>query len=156
MRPYPEEVARVIQAGVGAHFAPELRSTYAQAQLAFSALLFMVLQRDFDGIAEDLVRSNRELRALLGEADAALAHVAGDDAAAARASIAALPAPAADVRLSSLRAEYDALRDAFAKLAPLLEPAADDARLAPLREVRARAFAWFAADAKRRSVPVLG
>ena len=156
MRPYPEEVARIIQAGIAAHFAPELRSTYAQAQLAFSALLFMVLQRDFDGIAEDLVRSNRELRALLADADAALAGISGDEAAAARATIAALPPPVSDVRLSSLRAEYDALRAAFATLAPVLEPAADDERLAPLRDLRSRTFAWFAADAKRRSVPVLG
>lgn len=155
MRPYPEEVLRVIQAGIMAHLAPEVRSAYGQAQIAFSMLLFMVVQRDADSAAADLVDANRALRGLLADADAALARVDRDDARAARARLATLPAAPPTLRLSDLRAEHEALRGLLAGLAPLIEPAADDAPLAPLREVRAATFAYLAADAKRRTVPIL-
>ncbi len=155
MRPYPEEVLRAIQAGIMAHFAPEVRSAYGQAQIAFSMLLFMVAQRDYDSAVPDLIDANRALRGLLADADAALADVQRDDARAARERLAALAGAAASLRLSDLRAEHEALRGALAGLAPLIEPAADDAALAPLRQVRAAVFAYLAADAKRRTVPIL-
>ncbi len=155
MRPYPEEVLRVVQAGIMAHFAPEVRSAYGQAQIAFAMLLFMVVQRDADSAAADLVDDSRALRGLLADADAALAAIHRDDARAARERLAALPTGAPTLRLSDLRAENEALRGALAGLAPLIEPAADDGGLAPLREVRAAAFAYLAADARRRTVPIL-
>ncbi|MHB8683550.1 MAG: hypothetical protein ACYC9X_04390, partial [Dehalococcoidia bacterium] len=143
MRPYPEEVLRAIQAGIMAHFAPEVRSAYGQAQIAFSMLLFMVAQRDYDSAVPDLIDANRALRGLLADADAALADVQRDDARAARERLAVLPGAGASLRLSDLRAEHEALRGALAGLAPLIEPAADDAAL---RAVRAAVFAYLAAD----------
>jgi hypothetical protein len=62
---------------------------------------------------------------------------------------------AANIYLSSLRAEFDGLRQVFCELAPILEPAADDPALAPLLALRERAYAWFSADARRRSFPLL-
>jgi hypothetical protein len=155
MRPYPEEVLRAIQTGVMTHFAPELKTPYAQAQFAFSMMLFGIVTRDYDTAVSDLVDANNALRAVLASADAALASVARGDARAAREAIAALPPPASSLRLSALRAEHDALRAAVCQLAPLVEPAADVAELAPLEPVRAQMFAWFSADAKRRIFPIL-
>ena len=155
MRPYPEEVVRAIQAGIAAHFAPELGSNYAQAQFAFSMILFGVIQRDFDTAVPDLVEDSKTLRTLLADASAALAGIDGDEARAARDAIAALPAPSASLRLSALRAENEALRGAIGRLAPLIEPAADIAGLAALRPARAAIFAHLLADAKRRIVPIL-
>lgn len=155
MRPYPEEVLRTLQTGLGAHFLPEISSRYAQAQFAFAQLLFMVVQRDYDSAAQDLIDGSRELREILGEAHAALAAVDRDDARAARERLSALPAPAESVRLSALRREHEGLRQAVSDLAPLVEPAADVEELAPLRPVRERLYAHLKADATRRSVPIL-
>jgi hypothetical protein len=155
MRPYPEEVLRAIQAGVMAHFAPELTSSYAQAQFAFSMMLFGIVQRDYDTAVPDLVDANAALRGLLDEAASALAAIDRDDARAARAQIAALPPPSGSLRLSALRAENDALRDAVAKLTPLIEPAADVDALAPLRPARQHIYAWLSADATKRIFPLL-
>jgi hypothetical protein len=155
MRPYPEEVLRAIQSGVMAHFAPELKTSYAQAQFAFSTLLFAIVQRDYDTAVPDLVDANAALRELLASAATALAALDRDDARAAREAIAGLPLPAASLRLSTLRAENEALRDAVCKLTPLVEPAADVPELAPLRSVREQLFAWLSADAKRRIFPIL-
>lgn len=155
MRPYPEEVLRAIQAGVMAHFAPELQSNYGKAQLAFSMMLFSIATRDYDSAVPDLVEANAALRRLLGEASSALAGVARDDARAARDATSALPGPATSLRLSALRAEHEALRAAVGALAPLVEPAEDVAELAPLRTVRRDLFAWLKADAQRRVVPIL-
>lgn len=155
MRPYPEEVLKAIQAGAGAHFAPELRSSYAQAQFAFSSLLFLIVQRDFDSAAQDLVEGNAALRDLLADVDAALAGVEADGAAAARDVVTTLPAPATTVRLSDLRRENEALKAIVSALAPLIERAADDPALAALAPVRERIYAWFSADARRRIFPIL-
>jgi hypothetical protein len=155
MRPYPEEVVRVIQAGIAAHFAPELSSNYAQAQFAFSMILFGVIQRDFDTAVPDLIEDSKTLRALLADASAALAGIDGDEARAARDAIAALPGAADSLRLSALRAENEALRAAIGQLAPLVEPAADVAGLAAMRSVREAVFAHLLADARRRIVPIL-
>lgn len=155
MRPYPEEVLRAIQSGVMAHFAPELTTPYAQAQLAFGMLLFAIVQRDYDTAVPDLVDANTALRDLVASAGVALALLDRDDARAARRAIAALPPRAATLRLSALRAENEALRDAVCKLAPLIEPAADIPDLAPLRPVREQIYAWLSADAKRRIFPIL-
>ena len=43
----------------------------------------------------------------------------------------------------------------IATLAPLIEPAADVAGLAPLAPVRARLYAHLSADARRRIFPIL-
>ncbi len=155
MRPHPEEVLRAIQSGVTAHFLPELTSSYAQAQFAFSMLLFTVVQRDYDTAVPDLVDANSALRDLLASAGAVLASIDRDDARAAHDAIAGLPPPAPSLRLSALRAENDALRDTVCKLTPLIEPAADVATLALLAPIRASMYAWFAADARRRIVPIL-
>lgn len=155
MRPYPEEVLKAIQTGVMTHFLPELTSSYAQAQFAFAMLLFTVAQRDYDSAVPDLLEANAALRSLLGAVAAALPAVDRDDARAAAEAIAALPAPAGSLRLSDLRAENDALRAAFAGMAGLIEPAADVAALAPLRQARADAYALLAADARKRVVPIL-
>jgi hypothetical protein len=155
MRPYPEELLRALQAGVQAHFAPELRSTYAQAQLAFSMLLFMVAQRDYDTAVPDLIDANRSLRDILAETRDALPRIEGDAASSARHALRELPPAAPTLRLSDLRAENDALRAALAALAPVIEPAADDPALAPLRDVRAKVFGYLTQDARRRIVPIL-
>ena len=155
MRPYPEEVLRAIQSGIVTHFAPEIASNYGKAQFAFSMLLFGVIQRDYDTAVPDLIESNRTLRALLADASAALAGIAGEDARAARDAIGALPTVSASLRLSALRAEHDALRDVICKSAALLEPAADRDDLAPLRAARAAIYAWLLEDAKKRVVPIL-
>jgi hypothetical protein len=155
VRPYPDELLSIIQRGVMAHFGPEVASDYGKAQIAFSMILFMVAERDYDTAVPDLVEANAQLRALLRDAEAELAQMEGSAASEGRAAIAAIPAPAATLRLSDLRAEHDGLRTAVCILTPLIEPAAEDASLAPLRDVRAAAFAWLAADAKRRSVPIL-
>lgn len=156
MRPTQEEIIRALQGGIMAHYLPELQSQYAKAQFAFGMVLFTILQKDFDGIAQDLVDANAGLRPLLAEAAAALDAIGSDDARSARATIDALPAPAGSVRLSELRAENDALRAAVAGMAPLIEAAADVPELAPLRDVRSKLYAYLLADSQRRSVPILG
>ena len=156
MRPYPEEIQRAVQMVMMSHFAPELTSAYSQRELGIVMLLFSIIQRDYDTAVPDLIEQNARLRKLLGDASQALAALDRDDARAGRETIAALPGATDSLRLSALRAEHDALRGALSALAPLIEPAADDPSLAPLREVRAKVFAHLAADAKRRSVPVLG
>ena len=155
MRPYPEEVLRAIQTGVGAHFAPELKSPYGQAQFAFAMLLFTIVQRDYDTAVPDLVDANRSLRDLLASAHDALRAIDRDDARAAREAAAALPPPAPSLRLSALRAENEALRVIISALTPVIEPAADDAELAPMQPVRAAIYAHLSADAKRRIFPIL-
>lgn len=154
MRPYPEEVLRAIQTGIGAHFMPEVKSDYAKAQFAFTMLLFTIVQRDFDGVAQDLVDANAALRTLIGKLDAGLVSVTG--AGAVREQIAALAPSATSVRLSDLRREHDALRAVIASAAPLIEPAGDDDALAALRAVRAEIYAHLQSDARRRMVPILG
>ena len=155
MRPYPEEVVRVIQAGIAAHFAPELQSTYSQAQFAFSMILFGVVQRDFDTAVPDLIADSKAMRDLLAQVAAALDGVDATRAAPARSVLEALPAPAESLRLSALRAENEGLRTAIGKLAPVIEPAADIAELAALRPARDAVFAHLLADARRRIVPIL-
>jgi hypothetical protein len=155
MRPYPEEVIKAIQAGIGAHFAPELKSNYAQAQFAFSMLLFMVVQRDYDTAVPDLVEANKDLRDLLTEASSTLADVHTAPATSAKAALAALPEAAPSLRLSDLRRENEALKAVAATLTPVIEPAADDATIAAMRPVRERMYAWFSADARRRIFPIL-
>ena len=155
MRPYPEEVIQALQRGVASHFFPELTSAYAQAQFMPAQILFGVALRDFDAAAQNLLDANRELRSLLEQVAAALALIEREDARSARELSAMLPAPSADVRLASLRAEFDGLRDIFCKLAPLIEPASADPELVPLAAVRREVYAWFSADAKKRTVPIL-
>ena len=155
MRPYPEEVVRVIQAGIAAHFAPELQSTYSQAQFAFSMILFGVVQRDFDTAVPDLIEDSKKLRELLDQVSAVLDGVDDARAAPARDVLVALPAPAGSLRLSALRGENEGLRTAIGKLAPVIEPAADVPELAALRPAREAVFAHLLADARRRIVPIL-
>lgn len=155
MRPYPEEVVRVIQAGIAAHFAPELQSTYSQAQFAFSMILFGVVQRDFDTAVPDLIEDSKKLRELLDQVSAVLDGVDDARAAPARDVLVALPAPAESLRLSALRGENEGLRTAIGKLAPVIEPAADVPELAALRPAREAVFAHLLADARRRIVPIL-
>jgi hypothetical protein len=154
MRPYPEEILRAIQSGVAAHFAPELKSTYGQAQFAFSMLLFTVVQRDYDTAVQDLVDANAALRELLASTETALAAIDRDDARAAREAI-ALPQPAQSLRLSALRAEHEALRGIVCQLTPLIELAGDDPALAAMKPVRAAIYSYLSADAKRRIFPIL-
>ncbi|MBI5289761.1 MAG: hypothetical protein HY873_12385 [Chloroflexi bacterium] len=155
MRPYPEEVFLALQRGVATHFFPELTSSYAQAQFMPTQMLFGIALRDFDTAAQDLTDANRELRALLADIDAGLAGIDRADAREGRARVARLPERAADIRLTSLRTEYDGLRQAICDLAPLIEPAADERALAPLAPVRESVYAWFSADARKRSIPLL-
>lgn len=155
MRPYPEEVIQALQRGMASHFLPELKSSYAQAQFMPAQILFGVALRDFDAAAQDLLDANHALRALLADVHTALAEIDHKDARAARDTLAALPASATDIRLSSLRAEFDGLRALFCKLAPVLEPAVDDPDLAPLVPVRKQIYAWLSADARKRTVPIL-
>ena len=155
MRPYPEEVVRVIQAGIAAHFAPELQTTYSQAQFAFSMILFGVVQRDFDTAVPDLIEDSKTLRSLLTQVSSALDGIDAARAAPARETIAGLPSAAGSLRLSALRAENEALRAAISKLAPIVEPAADVVELSALRPARDAVFAHLLADAKRRIVPIL-
>ena len=155
MRPYPEEVLRAIQSGVAAHFAPEVKSSYGQAQFAFSMLLFTIVQRDYDTAVPDLVDANAALRGLLDSARASLAGIDRDDARAANEAIAALPPPVPSLRLSALRSENEALRAILCRLTPVIEPAADDAALALMRPVRDAIYAHLSADAKRRIFPIL-
>jgi hypothetical protein len=154
MRPYPEEILRAIQSGVVAHFAPELKSTYGQAQFAFSMLLFTIVQRDYDSAVPDLVDANAALRELLASAHDALADVDRDDARAAREAV-VLPQPAPSLRLSALRAENEALRAILCQLTPLIEPAEDDPTLIPMKPVRQSIYAHLTADARRRIFPIL-
>ncbi|MBF6600796.1 MAG: hypothetical protein IVW36_09840 [Dehalococcoidia bacterium] len=156
MRPYPDELLRALQAGIMAHFAPEVQSTYGKAQIAFAMLLFGVVQRDYDRAVPDLIDENRRLRGLLDAAAVALAALDGDAVRAARGRIAALPPATPSLRLSDLRAEHALLRSEIAGLAPLIESAADDPSRAPLRDVRASIYAYLIEDAKKRAVPVLG
>lgn len=155
MRPYPEEIVQALQRAAGAHFAPELTSTYAQSQFGVGSMLFGIAVRDANTAAQDLVDANRALRALLSDISGALSTVQHPDASVALDVLAALPPPASNLHLSSLRTEFDALRDAFCRLAPILEPAAEDPALAPLAPLRERTYAWFSADARRRSFPLL-
>ncbi len=155
MRPYPEDVLRAIQTGIGAHFAPEVKSAYGQAQFAFSMLLFTLVQRDYDTAVPDLVDANAALRALLADAATALAAIDRADARAAGEAVAALPPPAPSLRLSALRAENEALRAIICSLTAVIEPAADDPTLATLQPVRRAIYAYLSADAKRRIFPIL-
>jgi hypothetical protein len=152
MRPYSEEVVLALQRGMAAHFAPELRSQYAQSQFGAAALLFGIALRDADTAAQNLIDANRELRELLADVHAALGSIDERRAEIGRSALARMPAAAADVRLSSLRAEFDGLRAVFSELAPVIEPAGDDGEMG---EVRKRVYAWFSADARKRVVPIL-
>lgn len=154
MRPYPEEILRAIQTGIGAHFAPEVKSTYGQAQFAFSMLLFTLVQRDYDTAVPDLVDANAALRDVIGAARAALAAIDRADVRQMRGAL-TLPEPAPTLRLSALRAENEALRTLLCTLAPLIEPAEDDSALTALRPVRRAIYAHLAADARRRIFPIL-
>jgi hypothetical protein len=156
MRPYPEELHRAIQAVMMSHFAQELTTPYSQRELGIAMLLFNIAQRDYDTAVPDLIHENTSLRTLLHQAASALASIDSDDARAARVSLDALPERTDSLRLSALRAENDALREALSSLAPLIEPAADDPELAALREVRTNVYAHLKADAQRRAVPMLG
>ncbi len=155
MRPYPEEIILALQRGMSAHFLPELKSSYAQAQFMPAQLLFGIALRDADGAAQNMIDANRELRALLAELQSTLGAVDRDDARVAGGVFATLPSPAADVKLSSLRTEFDGLRTAFSQLAPVLEPAGEDDGLAALRPIRRKVYDWFSADARKRTVPIL-
>ena len=155
MRPYPDELLRAIQAGVGAHLAPEVQSTYGRAQFGFAMLLFTIAQRDYDSAVPDLIADNQHLRDILAETADALAAIKSDTATELRRAIAALEPPITSLRLSDLRTENATLRTALANAAPLIEPAADDAALAPLRNVRMKVFAYLKSDAKQRVVPIL-
>jgi hypothetical protein len=156
VRPYPEEIQRAVQLVMMSHFAPELTTAYSQRELGVVMLLFQIIQRDYDTAVPDLIEQNTKLRSLLGETANALAAVDRDDARAGRASIAGLPPPTDSLRLSVLRQENDALRAMVAALAPIIEPAADDGSLAPLRPVRLKIYEHLRDDAKRRAVPMLG
>jgi hypothetical protein len=156
MRPYPEELLRIIQTAVGAHLAPEVASAYGKAQFAFSMLLFGIAQQRYDTAVPDLLEANEALRGLLAQAAEALARVDGAAAAEGRAAIASLPPAETSLALSALRKENDALRGVLSSLAPLIEPAGDDESRAPLREVRTAVYAHLQADARRRVVPILG
>ena len=157
MRPYPEEVLKAIQTGVMAHFLPELQSNYARAQFGFAMLLFTIAQRDYDTAVPDLIEHNKTARALLAETRDALASVTGDRAgiAMARDLLAGVPARAESLTLSELRREREALRAGIAALAPIIEPAADEPALAPLREARAHIYDYLKSDARKRIVPIL-
>ena len=154
MRPYPEEILRAIQAGVATHLATGLKSLNGQNQFALSMLLLTIVQRDYDSAVPDLVDANAALRELLASARTALAAVERDDARAAREALVP-PQPASSLRLSALRAENEALRALFCQLTPVIEPAADDPVLAPMKPVREEIYAHLAADAKRRIFPIL-
>ena len=156
MRPYPEEVYAAIQNVMLQHFGPELQTPHSQRELGIVALMFGVAARGRDTEVPDLIEENRALRELLADAAAALAAIERADAVAGRETIAGLPPVEASLKLSDLRQENDALRGALSALAPLIEPAADDAALAPLRDVRLRVYAHLKADAARRAVPMLG
>jgi hypothetical protein len=155
MRPYPDEVLRAIQTGVMTHLAPELKSTYASAQFAFSMMLFTIAQRDYDTAVPDLLDANKGLRSLLNDASRALAVLESEDARAVRQVIVDLPPPPSSLALSALRTEQDALRAAVAALAPLIEPANEVDAHAPLRPVRTAVLDWLKTDAQRRVVPIL-
>ena len=155
MRPYPEEIILALQRGMSAHFLPELKSSYAQAQFMPAQLLFGIALRDANTAAQDLIDANRVLRALLAEVQSALGAVDRDDARVAVEVFGTLPAPATDVKLSSLRAEFDGLRMVFSRLAPVLEPAGEDEGLVALRPIRRKVYDWFSADARKRAVPIL-
>ena len=156
MRPYPEEIQRAVQMVMMSHFAPELTTAFSQRELGVVMLLFQIMQRDYDSAVPDLIDQNARLRALLGETADALAPVDRDNARAGRDAIAALSRPTDSLRLSALRQENDALRAVIAALAPLIEPAGDDASLAHLRAVRLKIYHHLRDDAKRRAVPILG
>jgi hypothetical protein len=156
MRPYPEEVQRAIQLVMMSHFAPELTSAYSQRELGVVMLLFQIIQRDYDTAVPDLIEQNAKLRALLAQTASALSEVEGEAARAGREAIAGIPPPSDSLRLSTLRQENDALRAILASLATLIEPAADDRMLAPLRDVRLKIYDHLRDDAKRRAVPMLG
>lgn len=155
MRPYPEEVLRAIQTGVMTHLMPEVQSSYAKAQFAFSMLLFTIAQRDLDTAVPDLLETNAALRMLLADTSTALRAIESDEARTGVEAIAGLPSPTESLRLSHLRADNDGLRAVLASLAPLIEPAGDVPELAPLRDVRTAIFAHLSADARRRIVPIL-
>jgi hypothetical protein len=156
VRPYPEEIHKAVQAVMVQHFAPELTTAYSQRELGIVMLLFSIASRDADTAVPDLIEQNAKLRALLDETSHALAAVDRDDARAGRDATAALPPATDSLRLSALRQENDALRAAISSLAPIIEPAADDPSLAPLRAVRTKIYDHLRDDAKRRSVPMLG
>lgn len=156
MRPYPEEVYKAIQNVMVQHFAPELTSAFSQRELGIAALMFSVAVRSRDTEVPDLIEENRALRTLLADTAAALAQIDRADARSGRESIAALPRTETSLKLSDLRRENDALRSELSSLASLIEPAADDPALAPLRDVRTRVFAHLKAEAARRQVPMLG
>jgi hypothetical protein len=155
MRPYPEEIIKALQSGVMAHFAPDVKSSYGQAQFAFAMLLFGVATRDYDSAAQDLVENNAALRGLLRQAREGLTRVDREDAREALSAADGLPPAAGSVRLSELRAEWDALRETLVRLVPVLEPAGDDGSLAAMRPVREAIYAWLRRDAQRRVVPIL-
>jgi len=161
MRPHSLEIIQGIQNSLMTHVMPELRSSFAQAQLMYITMLLNVVAKYWDGGVQALVDDNRRMREIFGQAAEVLASLAGAqpagdiDALAADLRVGARERPCS-LTMTDLMQENNRLRALLARLAPLCERAEADPALAALRPLHQKLVHHMGEEARQRVVPVLG
>jgi len=143
MRPNDVEVLRLLESVV-LELGQEVPSLYGKAQTQFMFMLLETMASGWDEAAHHLFHDNRELAAILAQAQEALAQVPQD-----RPEVQALRRELPqvlsgdtgdDLRLSTLEGRHRQLMGALEKFLCLCEDVADDARYQPLMPLRAEAY----------------
>jgi len=161
MRPHSLEIIHGIQSSLITHVMPELRSSFAQAQLMYITMLLNVVAKYWDGGVQALVDDNRKMREIFGQAADVLTSLAGArpagdiDALAADLRAGAQERPCS-LTMTDLMQENNRLRALLARLAPLCERAEADPALAALRPLREKLVHHMREEAQQRAVPILG
>ena len=161
MRPHSLEIIQGIQNSLITHVMPELRSSFAQAQLMYITMLLDVVAKYWDGGVQALMDDNRRTREIFGQAAEVLTSLAGAQPAGEIDALAADLQDAAQERpcpltMTDLMQENNRLRALLARLAPLCERAEADLSLAPLLPLRQKLVDHMREEARQRVVPVLG
>jgi hypothetical protein len=104
--PDPGKVLLAISAALGGQVLPEVKTPFGQQTVGLSAMLLVLLAQDYDRVAARLAEENLAVLGLLRRARALVADPALQE------RIAALEAnaPNADLAVSALERENDALR----------------------------------------------
>lgn len=161
MRPHSLEIIQGIQNALLTQVMPELRSSFAQAQLMYITMLLNVVAKHWDGGVQALVDDDRRMREIFRQAAEVLASLASTRPAAEIDSLAADLQDAAQERpcpltMTDLMQENNRLRALLARLAPLCERAEAEPALAPLLPLRQKLVDHMREEARQRVVPVLG
>lgn len=135
---------RAIQATVAEVLAPELRTAFAEEAAGAVSMMVESLAAEWDTAAETLVRDNETLRAILGEARAALesAPNGNGEAASLVREIDGELGRAGDgsLAISGLTATNNGLREVLASFLELAEDTAGEVEWVALEPARAAAY----------------